>query len=219
MSYNFASIKQLNYLKHILESENLQLCNVTNKSLYELTHNDIVLIFKKLNVNMYTPNFKNKKYIIEKETDDYIIGKQIHQYNDNIIIYNLLSFKNLLVLDWDIKDNISKIDLLDKIKKLLSNTQLTFLIYETYNGYHAYCISKEFDYKSHLTTKFMNSLECDKFYISYTRKVGFVIRLNKKQDRNEEFIEKFICKINDYHINPKLKFLIEMKDLLIENFN
>jgi len=212
--YKLASLKQINYLNHILESENIELSNLTSKEINELTHYDICQIFKKFNLeNIFTPCFNNKKYIIEKKTNDYIIGKQICYNKNETIIYNLISFKNLLVLDWDCNDKFkNKIDLLSFIKCLLSKYPYTFLLYETFNGFHAYCISHKFNYKEYKTLKLMKLLNCDNSYISYTKKVGFVVRLNKKQNRNEEFIEKYVCQINDYKIDENLKFLVELKD-------
>lgn len=215
-----ATSKQINYLNYILNCENLTLKNFTYKSINELTHGDINIIFKKLNINNITPCFNNKKYIIEKETDDFIIGKQLILKNQETIIYNLITFKNLLVLDWDISSHSNtntKNKLLIKIKNQLENKPYTFLIYETYNGYHAYCISNKFNYNDYNTLKFMKSVNCDEYYISYIRKTGFVVRLNKKKDRNEEFIEKYICKINNYKIDKNLELLINIKDNLIEN--
>lgn len=213
-----ATEKQIKYLMHILECENLKLYDVTCKEINQLTHDDIKLILKELKVvNTFTPCFKNKKYIIEKKTDDYIIGKQIINKNKEQIIYSLICFKELLVLDWDVDMNnwINKSDLLKEIKDLLSKSPYTFYIYETYNGYHAYCISHKFEYNNYKTVKLMKSLKCDISYISYTRKIGFVVRLNKKPNRDEIFVEKFICQINK-EIDENLKFLIYMKDTLLE---
>lgn len=211
-----ATEKQINYLMHILECKNLKLHDVTHKNTNELTHNDIKIIFQKLNViNFSNTDFKNKKYIIEKETSDYIIGKQIINKNNHKIIYNLICFKELMVLDWDIKDNMTKNDLLKEIKEILSSVPYTFYVYETYNGYHAYCISHKFLYNNYNTLKLMKSLKCDDYYIGYVRKTGFVIRLNKKENRNEKYIEKFICQVNNYKVDENLKNLIELKDSML----
>lgn len=211
-----ATKKQINYLMHILKCENLNLYNFIDKNENELTHNDIKNILQRLNVtSIFSPNFKNKKYIIEKETNDYILGKQIINEDNHQIIYNLICFKELLVLDWDLKGNITKNDLLNEITELLSSMPYTFYIYETYNGYHAYCVSHKFLYNNYKTLKLMKSLKCDDFYISYIRKTGFTVRLNKKPNRKELFVEKFVCQINNYKIDDHLKFLVELKDFLI----
>ena len=61
----------------------------------------------------------------------------------------------------------------------------------------------------------MQSLDCDKYYIGFTRKLGFVTRLNKKVGRTEYFIERFIKQVNDYPILQELLDLVKLKDGLI----
>jgi hypothetical protein len=212
-----ATVKQINYLKHILSLENIKLDTLIEKSFNELTQKDISFLFSKLNINIISPSFKNKHYIIEKETTDYIIGKQIIYKKNETITYNLIAFKYLLVLDWDMNDESNKDFLLSEIKILLKNLPYTFLIYETFNGYHAYCVSHIFHHQDYKSLKLMKMLKCDNYYIAYAKKVGFVVRLNKKQNRNEKFVEKFVCQINNFKINNILQYLIELKDSLIKN--
>ena len=206
-----ASEKQISYLQHILQSQNLHLSQLTSKTCDELLHIDIIDIFSKLDIPI-TPNFSNLRYVINKETEDYIIGKQYNR--DTNTCLDILCFKNLMVLDWDLSSE-SKSDLLKKITDKLKTAPYTFYIYETFNGYHGYCVSKSFNHYNLDTLTIMKSLDCDRFYIGFTRKIGFVIRLNKKTGRNETFIERFVKQINNFPIIPKLNELIEFKDSIL----
>lgn len=205
-----ATNKQINYLNYILNSEPLN--NYTDKPLNELTHFDVNNILKKLGMS-FSPNFTNLKYIIKEEYSNYKIGVQINVNTNKKI--DLICFDYFLIVDWDLEENQTKQELLEKIKNNLINYPYTFLIYETFNGYHGYLMNAKFYYSDINTIKLLKEFNCDKFYIGFTRKVGFVIRLKKKENRNEEFIEKFSCKINDYPILPELQNLLDIKDNLL----
>ena len=121
-----------------------------------------------------------------------------------------------MILDWDVAIEESKSDLLEKIKGYLKETKYTFLIYETTNGYHGYNISERCPFYNKEIYQEMYKLKCDPWYINFTKYVGFVTRLEKKKDRNENFIEKFVIQINEYPIDNHLKELVNMKDSLIQ---
>ena len=148
--------------------------------------------------------FKNLKYIIEEETDDYFIGVQQNLLKKTEM--KLISFKNLMVLDYD---NTT----LDNIENILCNYPYTFLVYKTYSGYHVYNISEEFP-RSNSTLQLMHDMKCDYYYINFCKYTGFTVRLDKKKDRKEEYIEKYVKQINNYLINDKLKELVKYKDNL-----
>ena len=218
-----ATSKQINYINMILDAENQELSNFTNKSRDELLHTDIVEICAKIRVPV-TPHLDNLKYIVDKQTDDYIIGRQYRKNKKSYL--DVFCFKNLMVLDWDIPKisklnniQILKNELLNKIKNILSTVPYTFYIYETFNGYHGYCVSQSFSSSDYKTWTLMRNLECDNFYIGFTKSVGFVIRMNKKPNRDEEFVERFITKINDYPVIPHLDNLIKIKDCVINSIN
>jgi len=211
-----ASTKQISYLKYILNSQNYKLSYFTTKSFDELTHNDITKLFSELETPI-SVTITNFKYIIEQETQEYVIGKQ-YNTNTNEKIMDLISFKNLMILDYDIPKEITdnkitnKSQLLEKIEKTLKLYPYTFLIYETTNGYHVYCVSKKLPFLDYNTVKLMQTLDCDKYYIGFTRKLGFVTRLSKKAGRTEDFIERFIKQVNDYPILQELFDLVKLKD-------
>jgi hypothetical protein len=218
-----ASTKQISYLKHILNSQDYKLSNFTTRSFEELTHRDITNLFSELDIPM-SVKITNLKYVIDKETPEYVIGKQ-YNTKTNKKIMDLISFKNLMILDYDIPKDINTNDEVDKDHKEQSKRQLleqiedtlklypyTFLIYETTNGYHVYCVSKRLEFTDYNTIKLMQNLGCDKYYIGFTRKLGFVTRLNKKAGRTEDFIERFIKQVNDYPILQELLDLVKLKD-------
>jgi hypothetical protein len=209
-----ASEKQLNYLRHILESQKTDLELFTTKPFDELLHKDVTDIFAKVEIPI-NPHLENYKYIIDFEDTclNYIIGKQLHTKRN--MEMDLICFKDFMIIDWDLPENKTKDEFLTEIKEHLKLFPYTFYIYESFNGFHGYLMSKKFWFANWNTIKLLKQLNCDKFYIGFTRKVGFVVRLNKKSNRNEEFIEKFICKINDFPILPEFIKLIEIKDNLM----
>jgi hypothetical protein len=218
-----ASTKQISYLKYILNSQDYKLSNFTTKSFEELTHTDIANLFSELDIPI-SIKITNLKYIIDKDTPDYVIGKQ-YNTKTNKKIMDLICFKNMMILDYDIPKEKSSDDtsnkeeskrqLLEQIEDTLKLYPYTFLIYETTNGYHVYCVSKRLEFTDYNTIKLMQLLGCDKYYIGFTRKLGFVTRLNKKAGRTEDFIERFVKQVNDYPILQELLDLVKLKDKLI----
>jgi hypothetical protein len=210
-----ATDKQISYLKYILQEKDLLLHTLIQKDYNQLTHNDICSLFKKCDVTL-SVNMKNLDYIIKTETEDYIIGEQFYKKTGNKIM-DIIAFKNLMVLDYDVKSysETSKSELLNAITDRLKKTQYSFSIYETYGGYHVYCTSNRFDYRDNSTHSLMKQLECDRFYIGFTKYVGFAVRLNRKSNRNEPFIERFVTMINQDFADDKLERLVQFKDALI----
>jgi hypothetical protein len=215
-----ASFKQIQFLQYLLYQENKNLIDFTEKTFQELTHIDIMSLYSKLNVPV-SIDLRNYDYVIKKETNDYILGTQYNKITNERIM-DIISFKHLLVLDYDVPKNTddlqtAKQKLLQHITNILKNTNYQFHIYETYKGYHVYCVSKSFDYNDHTVHKLMKELGCDHFYIGFTRYVGFVVRINKKHNRNELYIEKFV-KIINKNI-PEIHHLVDLlkiKDDLIK---
>jgi hypothetical protein len=220
-----ASFKQIQFLQYLLKEEGKSLSDFTDKTFAELTHIDIMSLYSKLYVPV-TVDLRCFEYVIDRETDDYIIGTQYNKITSERIM-DIMSFKNLLVLDYDVpipktlidKDILksAKEELLEQIIDILKSRDYQFHIYETYRGYHVYCVSETFDYSDHNVHKLMNDLGCDRFYIGFTRYVGFVVRLNKKINRNDPYIERFVQIINK-HIpaNDRLVRLVKLKDSLIK---
>lgn len=224
-----ATLRQIVYLNYLLRNEGKVLSDITSKDYEELTYSDIKTLYYQLNVPL-SIDLRNFEYIIKEETDHYVIGHQINKTTKEKIM-DIVSFNSMMMLDYDIKKDhetnqplaketnphLAKETLLKYIIDKLSEYPYTFYIYETFNGYHVYCTSKRFDYKKHSTHTLMKKLGCDQFYIGFTRYTGFVVRLNKKKDREEKYIERFVAKMgNEPDINLLLD-LLRLKDDLLEN--
>jgi hypothetical protein len=172
----------------------------------KLTYKEFKAILKKFKEDypdIFFPMNLNLKYLRYKtlsSNDDFKILDQYNIKTNNTI--NLISFKNVLICDWD---DVS----LEYILSILENEMYSFYIYKTFKGYHGYCTSEYFDHTKFSTFQLMNRLGCDPWYISFTKLNGFVSRLSKKPDRYEEFIERFVM---DY--NPKCGSIKSKKDII-----
>ena len=219
-----ASLKQINYIIYLLSSyeklhdKNEQLAFIKKLVKKEITFDNLLMteaysiIGKiKLKHNLVdtreSMQFKSNSHAIA-QGKNFEIGWQLHEDKSPLAYF---SFKNLLVIDWD---NLS----LNEIKEILKKeaSDLTFAIYQTYNGYHGYCISKQFDI-NYKTLKFMKVLKCDPLYIQFCIKNGFIVRLNKKQFRDEQFVEKYVTNVGNSHLNQNLYLLLKLKDMSICN--
>lgn len=153
--------------------------------------------------------FNNLEYNIQYRGTDYMTGIQIHKA-DGAKTIKFIVFDDMMVLDWDTKDK-------EWIVSKLEKYPYTFLLYETKNGYHGYCVSKRFNHEDQGTLDLMNELGCDEYYTSFCLRTGFVVRTSKKQNRDEAFIERFVQEINTYEKLPRLLQLVRVKDSLVES--
>jgi hypothetical protein len=227
-----ASDKQINYIKYLLstyekiEDETQQLDCIINQLSFK-TENASYESMTKEQAYHLIKNLKTRYNLVdtrfEKQFDSnciaiaknnyFELGWQTHSDKPPLFYF---SFYNLMMIDWDdlqlseIEDLISEYNETSKHNE--NSESLTFAIYETYNGYHGYCVSKAFpvDFK---TMKLMKTLRCDPLYIQHCMKNGFIVRLSKKHDRNEPFVEKFVKYIGKTHMNPMLHLLVKTKDL------
>ena len=137
-------------------------------------------------------NLTNIKYNTKYISDLYIKGTQV--FDDNIRNIDFIAFKNILMLDIDDKEKIDEICI---ILLLRYPTEL-FHIYETFNGYHVYCVSRFFKPRDIETIQLMELMKCDEMYIKFTFFYDmFNIRTSRKQNRRKEekYVEKFYNKI------------------------
>lgn len=219
-----ATNKQKSYLDYVLRGEGLTLDVFTDKGLDQLMHDDVKDILEKIKVPT-NPKLSDYRYVITygNQEDGYIVGKQKSFTKKSEM--NVICFMDLVVIDWDapvVKVSVTgesntggKIMLLEDIKRHLEKFPYTFYIYETFNGFHGYIVSEKLFYGDYNTIKLMKELQCDPVYIGFTRKVGFVVRLEKKKGRDESFIERFVCQVNNYPVLPELQKLIDIKDELM----
>lgn len=163
--------------------------------------------------NLYIPKYlylRNIRYDIKESSKDYLIGKQIHLNQKDKNILDVIILKDVMMIDYDNQDY-------KKLKQVLKKQPYTFWVYETHKGYHCYCMSATFDHREFASIQYMYKLGCDQIYISFTKTFGYVVRLSKKKNRKERFVEKFVEQINDYPIINRNKFLLEKKDTLIKS--
>lgn len=216
-----ATQKQIGYLQYVLDSEGLELGNFTSKDIHSLSHKEVKEILDKIGVPI-TPNLKDYRYIIDHQDPSlgYIVGRQLSVKKGTEM--KVICFMDMVVIDWDnvnrsepsegVSCRTSKDELLDRIKCHLSQFPYTFYIYETQNGFHGYIMSERMFYGNYQTIKLLENLLCDQFYIGFTRKVGFVVRIQKKEGREERFIERFVCQVNNFPILEELQQLVKIKD-------
>lgn len=178
----------------------------------QLSLEDSKLIIKKLKENglfMSTSiNVKNYTFKEIEKGDGYGIYNQHNLYkNSNMYV---IIFDKLMVLDYD---NITY----DEVFNILKNVDQTFLIYKTYNGYHAYCVSKRYDHKNYSSLQLMYDLKCDNIYINFCKKYGYCVRLSKKLNRDEKFIEEFVGTVGTKIKDSLLLNLVNIKDYNLSN--
>ena len=145
----------------------------------------------------FLQGIKRDQFLIET-TQDYYISRD----SKTNTVY--MCFKNILMLDFD---NTSEEQL-----KNLESLPLAFKIYRTSKGYHAFCISKKFDYRSKETVEFMlkfKNFGVDIDYIRFCYLRGFCVRLNKKfEQKGENYTLHKVT--NPELINPELEKLVDL---------
>ena len=183
-------------------------CNMDLLSLKKSQVNTVIETIK-ANYSVFVPQqirVKNYKFSVLQDFPHYKIVQQTYKYNPDKKL-TVISFRDLLVCDWDNQT-------LTDIQAILSQFPYSFAIYKTYKGYHGYCTSDTFDHRAFSTHQLMHKLGCDPWYISFTKLNGFVTRISKKSNRQEEYIEQFVTTHNTASNPPKreLMELLRIKD-------
>ncbi len=160
--------------------------------LEDLTRNDYYLISNnpKYNFSYCLSHFNLlKRDQVINQSIDYEYGYQVSELcRDNKMYY--LKFYDFLTLDYDgITLEEIKVILASQFKNL---DKVKFYIYQTYNGYHLYYMSQPLNHLDKSTCYLMKRLQCDLWYILFSHKNGFKIRLSKKIDRDETYVERFL---------------------------
>lgn len=121
-----------------------------------------------------------------------------------------ICFANILCVDIDEKQGIDKEKAAELVQKYAESHGLTFRLYETDRGMHAYCTSKTFDFREEETWDIMHEMKCDLHYIAFSANRGFCLRLSPKlfddssqdlalgipkteEDFNKEFVQREWC--------------------------
>ena len=156
-------------------------------------------------------NLINQDHVIESNPY-YEHGYQSSDLSkDNKLYY--LKFYDFMMIDYD------KISL-DEIISILENhyrdeDQVLFYIYKTYNGYHLYFMSFLCNHNDRSTCFTMKNLKCDLWYILFSYKNGFKIRLSKKLHRNEGVVQEFVQSWGNGQPDPScLEYITILNDYM-----
>lgn len=192
------------------------------KSMFEVEIEDLTIQqFEKLiskhpeiNYSFVKSSFKNYNWDSPIEyNSDFEYGHQTSQYClDNKMYY--LKFYDLLLIDHDHKDGITKIrEFCEKHPSFL------FEVWETTKGYHFHLLSHAIPYHSEQAKELMSVLGCDIWYILFAERYGFKYRLNKKirEEGEEPYVAKYIETIGQGRPHSKCVNLNNIYKLYLTN--
>ena len=130
---------------------------------------------------------KRKQFLI-KTNKDYYIARD----SKTNTVY--ICFKNLLMIDIDkLPKEINDKSIEEQnsyIIEYFSKLPYSFRIYKSKRGYHVFCTSYKFNYRSRESVDFMLSNMSDPYYCMYSYIRGYCVRLNRKF---EEINHKHDC--------------------------
>jgi hypothetical protein len=179
------------------------------KNFEELTAYDInKLLNKNPEINLKNALKKinpSRDCIIYEWDDGYEYGLQKID-SKNSMVY--MKFYDLLVIDYDHKD-LETLQLSLNQTTLLLGNDVLYRIYETYKGYHIILVSHLCPYNSDLTMQLSYILNSDRWYMLFSRKHGYCIRLSCKKDRNETQTHKLIGTFGSGKMIPLAEKCIE----------
>ena len=194
-----ATPKQVLLIKSKFKEDEVK--NLIKHGYDDLTRNDINYLMKKF-------TFWSVDHPIRSD-QNWEYGQQKSDYcKDGIMYY--LKFYDFVMIDFDGVEE-------DEVTfRLESFPEFTFRLYSTFNGFHAFLISKSMRHNSDYVNFLLRNLGCDPYYILFAQKVGFKIRLNKKINRQEQFVAKYIKTIGDENnVDEKCLEYVKLHDKLI----
>lgn len=167
--------------------------------------------------------YEDKDIIVALDT---ISGMYYVQYNEIMMID--IDFKKSVVSvvsdDPDIKQAMDKIQKITKdanMKKAMDNVQRmhektgdTYMVFESANGIHVFIANRKFDYKSKEVLDYMCQFGgCDSKYISFSRKQGWRVRVNRKTEDDPMY--SYIKTVGD---DPKFQDLVDKHDFYAKKY-
>jgi hypothetical protein len=196
---------------NILENKD-QLQNSLENNIHETQQNsrkdpdDINIIDSDDVINLapyFISGVKRPQNLIKTRRDYYIA-------RDTVTNTIYICFQNLLTIDIDknIDDEI--------VKQHFSRIPETFRIYRSKRGYHVYCTSRIFQYRSKDSVDFMLNNNSDPYYCVYSYIRGYCTRLNNKFTDYGETLYNYIGKVGD---KPELDRLVRLTDLMFKLSN
>mmetsp|Transcript_112856 Transcript_112856/g.319229 ORF Transcript_112856/g.319229 Transcript_112856/m.319229 type:complete len:409 (+) Transcript_112856:117-1343(+) len=97
-----------------------------------------------------------------------------------------ISFANILAVDLDVKDGITKEGAAVRIRRVAEKRGLKMRLFETDDGMHGYCTSRTFDCRDAETWAVMAEMSCDECYVCSVAFHGFATRLSPKALSTEQ---------------------------------
>lgn len=173
------------------EKYNLEIINETDVKSYD----DV------LNMAPHFIHGVKRQQTLIKTSNDYYIAR------DQITNTVYICYKNVLTIDID----NGGVDI-DIIKKKLSGVPETFRIYKSKRGYHIYCTSKLFDYRSKESVDFMLDNFCDPYYCIYSYIRGYCTRLNNKFNSEREQLYEYIGKVGTADEIGRILYLVNLME-------
>jgi len=184
------------FLNILQNKDPLQNCETKQKTITYFTINnseDIIKLAPQL-----ISGVKRDQNLI-KTRDDYYVAR------DSLTNTVYICFKHLLTIDIDTEIDIN--DVLQHFSKIPE----TFRIYKSKRGFHVYCTSRNFDYRSKDSVDFMFNNMCDAYYCVYSYIRGYCTRLNNKFNDCDQDIYQYLGKTGD---KPELDRLVKLTNLM-----
>lgn len=102
------------------------------------------------------------------------------------------NFYNILMLDYDIKDGISREDAIEELHTIVNigkrnNLNFTFAVMPTDRGIHAFLLSQR-AYRNMFWVDLLRLACTDPYYAAFSYATGFGIRLSKKHDTPNDLV-------------------------------
>lgn len=189
------------FLNILEDKDPLQKNNYTEMQAIDLTitdSDDVVNL-----AHRFIQGVKRPQHLI-KTREDYYIAR------DTLTNTVYICFQNLLTIDID-KDIGD-----DNIIEQFSRIPETFRIYRSKRGYHVYCTSRIFQYRSKESVDFMLNNNSDAYYCVYSYIRGYCTRLNNKFENCGEKIYEYIGKVGN---KQEIDRLVRLTDLMFRLSN
>jgi hypothetical protein len=178
--------------------------NITNQDDINITNQDDINITNQDDIINLAPHFisgvKRPQHLIKTRRDYYIA-------RDSITNTIYICFKHLLTIDID--NPIDQSVVIEHFSKIPE----TFRIYRTNRGFHVYCTSKEFDYRSISSVDMMFNNLCDPYYCVYSYIRGYCTRLNNKFNDFGKTLYQYVGKTGNKGENDRL---VKLTNLMLQ---
>jgi hypothetical protein len=189
----------------------------------------------------FVENVLRPSLLETKDDKDILIkspGYPFLMSQDHLTHMIFLTFYDLLILDWDLKDGVDKEAIVPMLERFINSQSLLaenkrlflsspcFKIYETDNGVHAYLVSHRIPYNTEQSSAIMLSLCSDFFYGAFSRIRGYSSRLTPKvydkttdtlykvNEIKRQFVQKpgidGILYVGDGVIDPALEAMVDL---------